>query len=117
MRDAATLAGPWENRTDLAFFSGNLRIGGQRKQLQRLMSFNRTQVAGVLHVRDVGSTFYVPSKKGAVAPAVPPMSEACSYKYLISVPGFGYSNRLKALLSCGSVVIHIKVRAACNPGL
>ena len=112
MDDAAAHAGPWENRTDLAFFSGNLRIGGHRKYLRRLTVENRTQVAGVLRVQDVGSTFYVPSRaagaRAATAPAVPPMSAACHYRYLISVPGFGYSNRLKALLSCGSVVIHVK---------
>jgi hypothetical protein len=112
MDDAAAHAGPWENRTDLAFFSGNLRIGGHRKYLRRLTVENRTQVAGVLRVQDVGSTFYVPSRaagaRAATAPAVPPMSAACHYRYLISVPGYGYSNRLKALLSCGSVVIHVK---------
>ena len=113
MDDAAARAGPWENRTDLAFFSGNLRLGGHRKYLRRLTIENRTQaVQRVLRVQDVSSTFYTPNRGAAAAraaaPAVPPLSAACGYRYLISVPGFGYSNRLKALLSCGSVVIHVR---------
>lgn len=107
MDDAAARAGPWENRTDLAFFSGNLRLGSHRKYLRRLTIENRTQA-----VQDVDSTFYTPKRGAAAAraaaPAVPPLSAACGYSYLISVPGFGYSNRLKALLSCGSVVIHVR---------
>ena len=157
MIDAAARAGPWENRTDLAFFSGNLRNGGHRKRLRKLANRthisaslrmssslrstfaeadrstfykylrkltveNRTQTAGLLRVQDVGSTFYTPGQgkagagaERAAAPTVPPMSAACSYRYLISVPGFGYSNRLKALLSCGSVVIHVKAPSTKQP--
>ena len=122
MIDAAARAGPWENRTDVAFFSGNLRIGGHRKYLRKLTVENRTQTAGLLRVQDVGSTFYMPGQGRAgagagraAAPTVPPMSAACSYRYLISVPGFGYSNRLKALLSCGSVVIHVKAPSTKQP--
>jgi len=110
MQEGAALAGPWENRTDLAFFSGNLRIGNQRKQLQRL-SLNSSEAAGVLLVRDVSSTFFVPgSGKGGAGRGMPPipMHRVCAYRYLISVPGFGYSNRLKSLLSCESVVIHVR---------
>ena len=134
MIDAAARAGPWENRTDLAFFSGTLRIGGHRKRLRKLA--NRTHIsaslrmssslrstfASLLRVQDVGSTFYMPGQGRAgagagraAAPTVPPMSAACSYRYLISVPGFGYSNRLKALLSCGSVVIHVKAPSTKQP--
>ena len=36
------------------------------------------------------------------------MSALCGYKYLLSVAGYGYSNRLKSLLMCGSVVIHVQ---------
>ena len=110
MQDAAARAGPWDNRTDLAFFSGNLKIGAWRKALRRLTIENRSQVAGLLRVRDVGSTFFVPGAAGPARgkPAVPPLSEACGYRYLLSLPGFGYSNRLKALLSCGSVVVHVR---------
>lgn len=110
MQDGATLAGPWDNRTDLAFFSGNLRIGTHRKQLRRL-SLNASDSADVLLVRDVGSTFFVPGSGGGpgrgTSPPLP-MHRLCAYRYLISVPGFGYSNRLKSLLSCESVVIHVR---------
>ena len=92
MDEAAARAGPWENRTDLAFFSGNLRLGGHRKYLRRLTIENRTQaVQGTLRVQDVSSTFYTPNQGAAAAraaaPAVPPLSAACGYRYLISVPG------------------------------
>ena len=35
------------------------------------------------------------------------MAEACRYKYALSVPGYGYASRLKALLLCGAAVVHV----------
>ena len=84
----------------------------QCEKTSHMLNYVAQAMQGVLRVQDVSSTFYTPNRGAAAAraaaPAVPPLSAACGYRYLISVPGFGYSNRLKALLSCGSVVIHVR---------
>lgn len=63
-----------------------------------------------LVLRDVHSSFLgnltrrVPSRRPQ-----PPLAliDHCRFRYLLSVPGIGYSNRLKALLACGAAVIHV----------
>ena len=97
---------PWSNRTDLAHFSGGLDNGPYRKELRKLSQ--TPAAAGVLNVRNVAPRFFTTTaaaKEGRDPPQ--PMSAMCGYKYLISVAGYGYSNRLKSLLMCGSVVIHV----------
>jgi len=37
-----------------------------------------------------------------------PPERACAHRYALSVPGFGYSSRLRSLLACGSTIIHIQ---------
>ena len=50
-----------------------------------------SRIPGRQGVQDVSSTFYTPNQGAAAAraaaPAVPPLSAACGYRYLISVPG------------------------------
>ena len=97
----------WANRTDVAFFSGGLDNGPMRKQLRQLSQTPAAQ--GVIQTRNVAPRFFTvgaAAKAGKDPPQ--PMSALCGYKYLISVAGYGYSNRLKSLLLCGSVVIHVK---------
>eukprot|EP00966_Prymnesium_polylepis_P168898 3904935-Prymnesium_polylepis.1 len=107
---AAGAATPWVNRTALGYFSGGLRSGNARLELKALAQTEEAKA--VLRVRDVSPSFYTLSesfyKEGRDAPD--PMSAACGYKYLLSVPGFGYSNRLKALLLCGAAVVHVEPR-------
>ena len=97
----------WHNRTDLAFFSGGLDNGPMRHQLRKLVATERAQ--GVIKVRNVAPRFYTTTAAAkAGREKSQPMSAMCGYKYLISVAGYGYSNRLKSLLLCGSVVVHVK---------
>ena len=47
-------------------------------------------------------------KRGAPqAQGEAPAEAACGHRFVLSVPGFGYSSRLRQLLSCGSVVVHV----------
>ena len=48
------------------------------------------------------------NRTNALLPALPLLSPAaaCSYKFLLSLPGYGYASRLRQLLACGSVVLH-----------
>ena len=39
------------------------------------------------------------------------LQEICSYKYVLSLPGIGYANRLKQLLLCNSTVIHVDYKS------
>ena len=98
---------PWSNRTDLALFSGGLDNGPMRKQLRLVAASDAAK--GVIKVRNVAPRFFT-TTAAAKAGKDPPqtMSSMCGYKYLISVAGYGYSNRLKSLLMCGSVVIHVR---------
>lgn len=108
--DAASRATPWVERIDLGYFSGGLRSGLFRNALREIST--SPLAAGVLRVRDVAPSFYTLSKASQLGAEKPePMSAACGYRYLLSVPGYGYSNRLKALLACGSVVIHVEPRS------
>ena len=76
--------------------------------------------AGEFTIRNVGfqSTGSTPGGRQSVVdklnrtntllPTLPLLSPtaACSYKFLLSLPGFGYASRLRQLLACGSVVLH-----------
>ena len=44
---------------------------------------------------------------GQQAQGEAPAEAACGHRFVLSVPGFGYSSRLRQLLSCGSVVVHV----------
>lgn len=102
---------PWANRTDLAYFAGGLGNGPKRKQL-KLLGASEAAV-GLLLVRDVAPRFFTVGKAAKLGKApITPMSAMCGYRYLLSVPGYGYSNRLKSLLMCGSVVIHVEQQAS-----
>ena len=111
---AAAGTNPWHNRTDAAFFSGGLGTGGDRRRLRGLAMYKNGSETEVgkefLHVRDVAPQFFTPArgawkvKKGRAQ--ILPMTEPCRYRYSLSIPGYGYSNRLKSLLLCGGVVIH-----------
>ena len=48
------------------------------------------------------------NRTNALLPALPLLSPAaaCSYKFLLSLPGYGYASRVRQLLACGSVVLH-----------
>ena len=99
---------PWRNRTDVAFFSGGLSTNGDRKRL-RALAQSSDEARALLRVRDVAPHFFVPSRsmnvKAGRAQTLS-LTSACGYRYLISLPGYGYSNRLKTLLLCGGVVLH-----------
>ena len=106
----------WSERDDRAYFSGGLSTGRSRQALRDL---GETQ-KDILLVRDVGfsstgslgrwqkkqeSRSQARQKHVRVRGVHP--ARACKHKYLISVPGFGYASRLRQLLACGAVVLHV----------
>lgn len=95
---------PFKTRADRLYFAGSLSNGPFRHELASLA--RTADAADALAVYDVTSRFSL-GKKGKGPSRQRPNEEACGYKYLLSIPGFGYSNRLRQLLSCGSVVFHI----------
>ena len=98
---------PWANRSDIAYFSGGLSNGPVRQQFRKLSQ--TAQAEGVIKVRNVAPRFFTTTAAARAGKDPPqPMSALCGYKYLISLAGYGYSNRLKSLLMCGSVVIHVQ---------
>jgi hypothetical protein len=98
---------PWANRTDIGIFSGGLESGPVRHALRRVSGTAAAQ--GVIKVRNVAPRFFTTTAAASSGRDPPtPMSSLCGYKYLLSVTGYGYSNRLKSLLLCGSVVVHVK---------
>ena len=112
--DAAASSAPFVSRSARAYFSGGLHTSKARRTLQRLAESRPEE----FHVRNVGfrstgSTFrqwtvdkY--NRTGDLLHALPsmPPSHACRYKFLLSVPGYGYASRLRQLLACRSVVLH-----------
>lgn len=50
------------------------------------------------------------NRTGAVAAKLPPLplSSACAHRVALSLPGFGYSSRLRTLLACGATVVHVR---------
>uniref|UniRef100_A0A7S3FIJ1 Glycosyl transferase CAP10 domain-containing protein n=1 Tax=Haptolina ericina TaxID=156174 RepID=A0A7S3FIJ1_9EUKA len=70
-----------------------------------------------LLVRDVNagkwfrwSQFDTANRSGTLPPKQPPLapSVACHHKFALSLPGFGYSSRLRTLLACGALVVHVR---------
>lgn len=118
--EAAAALHPWDTRVDAAFFAGSLTNGRHRQRLGRLAAHSRAH--GLLHVHATTSAFFHYSANGsrvplahrngvtaaAAAGAFLPIEEACRYRYALSVPGYGYSSRLKALLACGCTVLHVR---------
>ena len=109
---AAGLRIPWRARADRAYFSGGLRTGSARIALRHVATRSgEARRHKIFELRDVAPKFHTAKWITAnsvryVKPA--PQEMACKYRYLLSVPGYGYSNRLKSLLLCGSVVIHLQ---------
>uniref|UniRef100_A0A7S3T7A0 Glycosyl transferase CAP10 domain-containing protein n=1 Tax=Emiliania huxleyi TaxID=2903 RepID=A0A7S3T7A0_EMIHU len=118
--ERAAAAWGWEQRDARAYFGGACSTGISR---QSLLPLNRTH-GELLHVLDVGfgrSGFVNPhdverAKRsyarlgvgwGNFSAQLPP-DYACRFQVLLSVPGFGYSNRLRQLLACGSAVVHVQ---------
>ena len=67
-----------------------------RHQLRRLSA--SPEAAGVIKVRNVAPRFFTTTAAAKAGKDPPqPMSAMCGYRYLISVAGYGYSNRLKSL--------------------
>jgi len=110
---------PWERRDDRAFFSGSLENGRWRRRLGALARVQHEEGATDLFVHSVDSAFLRWGKaKGsglganraegaAGSSASLPVEASCGYRYALSLPGHGYSSRLKTLLACGCVVIHV----------
>lgn len=116
---AAAAASPWDSRDPRAFFSGDLTNGRPRKQLMALRARAAARgAASMLDVRHVPSKFgRIPqfdrasNRSGIAADAPLPPRAACGYQHSLSLPGFGYSSRLRSLLQCGSAVLHVDYRA------
>ena len=129
----AAEAQPWQRRVNAAFFAGSLENGKHRVRLARLVAdvasasaATNTTVGGggdkapparaILHVHATESAFLHYAKSngsrrvsvGGKGTNFLPIDEACRYRYALSVPGYGYSSRLRALLACGCTVIHIQ---------
>ena len=105
----------WATRDDRAFFAGSLTNGRFRQRLAKLLS--EPSVRADLFVHDARSRFFTfaPRAKSQSAPSSSerraerlPLHTACGFRYCLSIPGFGYSSRLRSLLACGCVVIHVR---------
>ena len=113
---AEALRHPWSERDERAFFSGGLDNGKPRKQLRQLYRSGRSAQDALL-VRDVEAGKWFrwsqfdtsnrergrPNKNCCAAPQA-----ACRHKFALSLPGFSYSSRLRALLACGALVVHVQ---------
>jgi len=95
------------------YFSGGLRTGSTRVRLRHFAATSaEARRLKIFELRDVSPQFHTTKWNAAasfghqVQPL--PQETACKYRFLLSVPGYGYSNRLKSLLLCGSVVLHLK---------
>lgn len=112
---AAARRAPFASRSSRAFFSGGMQTSAARRRIHSLAERHADDFT-IRNVgfRSTGSTdsAHHPSRKlnrtNALLPALPLLSPtaACSYKFLLSLPGFGYASRLRQLLACGSVVLH-----------
>ncbi|EOD06486.1 hypothetical protein EMIHUDRAFT_249850 [Emiliania huxleyi CCMP1516] len=100
--ERAAAAWGWEQRDARAYFGGACSTGISR---QSLLPLNRTH-GELLHVLDVGFG-RSGARWGNFSAQLPP-DYACRFQVLLSVPGFGYSNRLRQLLACGSAVVHVQ---------
>ena len=116
-------ARPWSGRDPRAFFAGGLDNGRDRKELRRLFRTDADADGGVggrarelLRVRDVDAgkwhrwgQFDRANRTGGVdakQAALPP-SAACGHRVALSLAGFGYSSRIRQLLACGALVVHV----------
>ena len=133
--EKAAASAPWATRDRRLFFSGGLDNGHHRKELRKLALAERSAGRlGELRIRDVSSRFHRWGQYDAKQPrdlhtlvearnssaravkeslarmvvAPLPSAAACQHQYSINVPGFGYSSRLRALLQCGTAVVHVK---------
>lgn len=129
---AAALEHPWHRRRDQAFFSGSLHNGRWRARLAALVDeqrkagksdlyvhghasnfvhFRRRVDGTVKRVDELGGTGTGASMAGHQSQSgsgLLPASTASNFKYCLSVPGHGYSSRLRLLLASGCVVIHVR---------
>jgi len=97
---------PWASREDSAYFRGSLTNGRHRRRLDALsQSVDGKQMLSVHHVTSVFPN--AATRASAIGSRESP-ERACAHRYLLSVPGFGYSSRLRSLLACGSAIIHVQ---------
>ena len=105
---------PFASRSSRAFFSGGMQTSAARRRIHSLAERHADDFT-IRNVgfRSTGSTIDQFStaklnRTNALLPALPLLSPAaaCSYKFLLSLPGYGYASRLRQLLACGSVVLH-----------
>ena len=112
----AAAARPWQSRDVRGYFSGSLSTGVSRQELRRLGSLNPSAI----EVRDTGfeasgevsrqerdRANRTAQAAGLLSQTLDP-AHACSFRHLLSIPGFGYASRLRQLLACGSVVVHVE---------
>jgi hypothetical protein len=105
---------PWTARVDAAFFAGSLENGRFRKRLAHLVA--KAGPKGPFHLVATQSAFFHWSLNGTKRPqrsigqvtGFVPIEEACKYRYALSIPGYGYSSRLRSLLACGCTVLHVR---------
>ena len=116
LRSEAARHGQWSARDARAIFSGGLDNGPDRKELRRLVRQRGVEARRVLRVRDTeAGKWYrwaqfdrTNRTEGAAAKRPPlPLSSVCAHRYALSLSGFGYSSRLRALLMCGATVVHV----------
>lgn len=111
--EKAAAAQDWDSRIDRAFFAGSLSNGHHRRRLRRLLARNASSHGddSDLWVHAIDSSFFTftskPSRAAARGQRLP-LSAACGFRYCLSVPGYGYSSRLRSLLACGCTVIHVR---------
>ena len=97
---------PWASREESAYFRGSLTNGRHRRRLDALsQSVDGKQMLSVHHVTSVFPN--AAARASAIGSRESP-ERACAHRYLLSVPGFGYSSRLRSLLACGSAIIHVQ---------
>ena len=85
---------PWYKKKNAIFFSGDGRRSPERRQLFHMKS-NVQGIPIIARDTSLNTVKHVS------------LQEVCKYRFLLSLPGAGYSSRLKNLLLCGSVVIHL----------
>ncbi|KAL1515074.1 hypothetical protein AB1Y20_004138 [Prymnesium parvum] len=106
---------PWHTRDPRAFFSGGLDNGAVRRAVRRLyLSSGEARAALALRDAEAGHSFRWPqydraNRSGGLPPKQPPLppSAVCRHQFALSLPGFGYASRLRALLACGALVLHV----------
>ena len=119
----------WDARDDRAYFAGSCATGASRQALLALALAHAKELdvrdsgydaSGTVHRQErqranrrhdrLGSSRGAGNGTGGTGGTSRTRTSpthACRYRYLLSIPGFGYASRLRALLACGSVVVHI----------